>query len=94
MGQGHRGWQYVEVECVVVDGTLAIVVSSSSSAQYQWSNADAFELYYAGKDGGVDTGIQSINANAESVIYDLQGRRVQKMTKGLYIVNGRKVLVK
>ena len=46
------------------------------------------------KIGDVDTGIQSINANAESVIYDLQGRRVQKMEKGLYIVNGRKVLVK
>lgn len=28
------------------------------------------------------------------VIYDLQGRRVEKMEKGLYIVNGRKVIVK
>ena len=27
-------------------------------------------------------------------IYDLQGRRVQKMEKGLYIVNGKKVFVK
>ena len=48
MGQGHRGWQYVEVEGLVEDGTLTILVSSSSATQYQWSNADAFELYYAG----------------------------------------------
>ena len=48
MGQGHRGWQYVEVEGLVEDGTLTILVSSSSETQYQWSNADAFELYYAG----------------------------------------------
>ncbi len=48
MGQGHRGWQYVEVEGLVEDGTLTISVSSSSAAQYMWSNADAFELYYAG----------------------------------------------
>ena len=48
MGEGHRGWQYVEVEGLVEDGTLTITVSSSSAAQYQWSNADAFELYYAG----------------------------------------------
>ncbi len=48
MGQGHRGWQYVEVEGLVEDGTLTISVSSSSAAQQMWSNADAFELYYAG----------------------------------------------
>ena len=48
MGQGHRGWQYVEVEGTVEDGVLTIAVNSSSSAQFQWSNADAFELYYAG----------------------------------------------
>ena len=33
------------------------------------------------------------NAN-EGVTYDLQGRRVQNAQKGLYIVNGKKVLVK
>ena len=48
MGQGFRGWQYVEVEGNVEDGVLTIAVNSSSSAQYQWSNADEFELYYAG----------------------------------------------
>jgi len=48
MGQGFRGWQYVEVEGEVVDGTLTITVNSSSTALHTWSNADAFELYYAG----------------------------------------------
>ena len=48
MGQGFRGWQYVEVEGVVVDGTLTITVNSSSTTLHTWSNADAFELYYAG----------------------------------------------
>lgn len=38
-----------------------------------------------------------INAAAENrlqpaVIYDLNGRRVEKMTKGIYIINGKKVL--
>lgn len=32
--------------------------------------------------------------NGTNVIYDLSGRRVQKAVKGLYIVNGKKVLVK
>ena len=37
------------------------------------------------------TGIRSDN-NAGSVAYDLTGRRVTKTQKGLYIVNGRKVV--
>lgn len=32
------------------------------------------------------------NMDAESVAYDLSGRRVQKVQKGLYIVNGKKVI--
>ena len=42
-----------------------------------------------------DTGIENIDANAEnSVIYDLNGRRVQNAQKGIYIKNGKKVIVK
>jgi hypothetical protein len=32
--------------------------------------------------------------NTNDSIFDLQGRKVSKATKGLYIVNGRKVVVK
>lgn len=35
-----------------------------------------------------------LNIQPSSVIYDLLGRRVEKMDKGIYIVNGRKVVVK
>ena len=38
--------------------------------------------------------IESIEAETETVIYDLSGRRVEKMEKGIYIVNGKKVVVK
>jgi hypothetical protein len=45
--------------------------------------------------GGAVDGIENVvlgqNANE---IYDLSGRRVQKTTKGLYIINGQKVYVK
>ena len=43
------------------------------------------------------TGIEMPTAedvNADAVFYDLQGRRVQNPTKGLYIVNGKKVIIK
>ena len=35
---------------------------------------------------------QLINTDSELVIYDLAGRRVEKMEKGIYIVNGKKVI--
>ena len=40
------------------------------------------------------TGIDQFISNEEVVIYDLAGRRVQKMEKGIYIVNGKKVVIK
>lgn len=51
------------------------------------------------EDADIDiTGIGNVNAaegsNKANEIYDLSGRRVQKAAKGLYIVNGKKVLVK
>ena len=41
-----------------------------------------------------DTKINSIDADANAVIYDLSGRRVEKAVKGIYIINGRKVVIK
>ena len=39
------------------------------------------------------TGIDNVNANLnDNKVYDLQGRRVAQPTKGLYIVNGKKVI--
>jgi len=42
------------------------------------------------------TGIKNLNVdqNGELKVYDLQGRRVNTTTKGVYIVNGKKVVVK
>ena len=44
------------------------------------------------------TGIESVilneNVNLDGTIYNMQGVRVEKATKGIYIINGRKVVVK
>ena len=48
-----------------------------------------------GADGTVTRiGSATLNDKNDNVVYDLSGRRVQKPTKGLYIMNGKKVLVK
>lgn len=48
------------------------------------------------KAGGEDeTGIDEVAAETEQVIYDLTGRRVDEITKaGIYIVNGKKIVVR
>ena len=59
----------------------------------EWSG---FNIYvrFSNKDvSGITTPVIE-NADKAHGIFDLQGRRVQQMQKGLYIVNGRKVLVK
>ena len=46
--------------------------------------------------GEQEDAINNIRHNVESInnIYDLTGRQVNKSTKGIYIVNGKKVLIK
>ena len=41
---------------------------------------------------GVTDGISNIEVAKSGVIYDLAGRRVEKATKGIYIINGKKVV--
>ena len=55
--------------------------------------APAMFAFTRGDDEGT-TGIEGVEANEELVIFDLAGRRVQKMEKGIYIVNGKKVVIK
>lgn len=54
--------------------------------------AGAKALFFS-KPTGI-SGITSPAATAPTAIYDLSGRRVSKATKGFYIINGQKVIVK
>ena len=48
--------------------------------------------------GGDVTGVNSVSDNAamphSAVIYDLAGRRVSHVVKGVYVINGKKIIVK
>lgn len=60
----------------------------------QSAGARGFEMDIDGEVTRIDTVSQSGNAQFNGTAYDLQGRRVEKPARGLYIVNGKKVLVK
>lgn len=92
---------------VANDGaTFRIGLRCSSSNEYYWTCFDNFRLYYYGSLTKEQiTSIQNLTPNAasaeEGVVYDLQGRKVldegrkmKDLKPGIYIVNGKKVVIK
>ena len=54
-----------------------------------------FLSFVFGDEESETTGIKAVvNEQAREGVYDLQGRKVTNPTKGLYIVNGKKVIIK
>ncbi len=49
-----------------------------------------------GSGGEIDLGVESVKSNhaTAKTLYDLQGRRVEKATKGMFIQNGKKLIIK
>ena len=84
------GFYKVKSNVTNIPGNKAFLVLTNAEAQ-----AKGFVLEF--EDGGT-TGIETIensNHSTESgVYYDLQGRRVENPTRGVYIVNGKKVVIK
>ena len=59
---------------------------------YNGSGSGAREFFGFGDASGIES--VRVNENENGEVYDLQGRRVSQPTKGLYIVNGKKVVIK
>lgn len=94
MGGAHK------LEVTVTDGKLTFGIAMRGDSQYFFSKA---ELTLVGPAEGVDyaaelqkfqTGVENVKIANAAVFYDLQGRRVAQPTKGLYIKNNKKVVVK
>lgn len=73
----------------------------STQAATEASTAKLASGFAFGGDNGEITGIECITITDESThgnsvegIFDLQGRKVSKLEKGLYINNGKKVIIK
>jgi len=79
------GYLYLVNSTVALKGTRAYFNLTSSSSKVQ-----------ATFDDGTETALENIlaNENANDAVYNLAGQRVSKAVNGLYIINGKKVLVK
>lgn len=71
---------------------------TSLAANKAYVMASAAQEALALNFGGDVTGINSVSDNAamphNAVIYDLAGRRVSHAVKGVYVINGKKIIVK
>lgn len=86
------------------DGLMALDFTQAGSGKVTISNVlfvtpTGEKSYFEGVSEGVLTGIETFETETDkAVIYDLSGRRMDKpcnqLSKGLYIVNGKKVLIK
>lgn len=61
---------------------------ASAVAAEQQSNGFRFDV------DGTTSIKPMVEVQSSTIIYDLMGRRVEKMEKGIYIVNGKKVVIK
>ena len=78
---------------VGADGTLTLTVCKPSHVGGNWIVFNNFTLTrYAEGDTGIAP--STLNPQPSTEVYDLHGRRVLNPTKGIYIVNGKKVVIK
>jgi hypothetical protein len=95
-------YQPITITAVVTDGVLEVGMQKTSTKNTDWALFDYFKLTYksASTDGSGDgeegVGIENVKETApvDGAIYDLSGRRVSKAQKGVYIQNGKKVVIK
>ncbi len=86
-------WNELDVQ-VGEDGVLTIGLKKEKHVDMDWCPFDNFRLLYLGKTA--PTGIEGVEIEnvlvSNGKIYDLSGRQVSKAQRGVYVINGRKVV--
>jgi len=78
--------------------SLRIGLRCSSMPSYYWCIFDNFRLYFYGTisseqlSGIIESKME--NSTIQQTYFDLQGRRVTSPSRGLYIINGKKLVLK
>jgi hypothetical protein len=77
------------------DDAGMIYVGITTAGTHQWVIFDNFRLtYYGPADTDAITELNAKAKNGQNTIYNLSGQKVEKAQKGLYIINGKKVVIK
>lgn len=95
-GDGSTIYALVEQDGKAVFAPLKEGVAVSVGHAYLELPADSATRFYSIQFGGETTGINEVNAaaKADGAYYTLQGVKTSKAAKGIYIHNGKKVVIK
>lgn len=95
-GDGSTIYALVEQDGKAVFAPLVEGVAVSVGHAYLELPADSATRFYSIQFGGETTGINEVNAaaKADGAYYTLQGVKTSKAAKGIYIHNGKKVVIK
>ena len=89
--RGRHNSENRDVYGPIVVKHSANALDGSEAPYYNENFTSAFRI----EEVIVETAIDNITVEQEKTIYDLQGRKIERITKpGIYIVNGNKILVK
>ena len=83
---------YKKAESFKVYNHRAYLQVPTDNASNTAASAPVLRIRYAGETTEIEG--SELKAQGSQLIFDLQGRRVENPTKGIYIVNGKKVIVK
>ncbi|MBR2319005.1 MAG: DUF4091 domain-containing protein [Bacteroidaceae bacterium] len=82
------------------NGAFGSIIILAAGDYDSWDDTEAYTANYSNLFRidvlDAETGVEEVDSECEGteVVYDLLGRRVENPTKGLYIINGKKVLVR
>ncbi|MBP5771424.1 MAG: hypothetical protein J6W75_08705 [Bacteroidaceae bacterium] len=84
---------FYQVDTDVFTPTVGAFHAYLTTGSYQAPEYNGVKVFYL---GDVETGVQAVEvAGAENgVVYNLAGQRVNKAQKGIFIMNGKKVVLK
>ena len=96
-GKYGAGWNDFVFEFEKADDSdMPLQLQSKYEANYKDWYVDNFRLYLLSDEGEDPTAVNTLQQRGTNArqYYDLQGRRVAQPTRGLYIVDGKKVIMK
>ena len=96
----HEAYKNPNLGVFVEDGLLEVGIRKLESVEDDWVVVDKFKLMYYGPDPCDVTGVkdvtEAVNTPTDNSVYTISGMKVQgnKLNKGIYIINGKKQVVK
>lgn len=92
---GDGNWHTISQGSWLNPFRIFLTIENRDGTPYQPTSAAAIRIRMAGEEE--TTGIENLESagnGQQTIVYDLQGRRVENPTKGIYIINGKKTTIK